>query len=102
MSATSGLGGAPFASAFFRSRRRRTRTMPLVQQFRWADTDDAEQVMMNDWMWPVIIPGETSGQTKVYNGSAWVGKPVKVWDGSAWVVKPVKRWNGSSWVTTPY
>lgn len=43
-----------------------------------------------------------TGGIKVWNGSAWVPKPVKVWNGSAWVVKPVKRWNGSSWITTPY
>lgn len=42
------------------------------------------------------------GNIKVWNGSAWVAKPVKVWNGSAWVTKPVKRWNGSAWVTTPY
>jgi hypothetical protein len=33
----------------------------------------------------------------VWNGSAWVEKPVKVWNGSAWVQKPVKHWDGSSW-----
>jgi hypothetical protein len=35
---------------------------------------------------------------KVWNGSAFVEKPVKVWSGSAWVQKPVKHWNGSAWV----
>lgn len=35
---------------------------------------------------------------KVWNGTAWVIKPVKVWDGTAWEVKPLKRWNGTSWV----
>lgn len=38
------------------------------------------------------------GKIKVWNGSAWVEKPMKVWNGSAWVEKPVKFWNGSSWV----
>ena len=38
------------------------------------------------------------GLMKVWNGSAWVEKPVKVWTGSAWVAKPVKVWNGSAWV----
>jgi hypothetical protein len=33
----------------------------------------------------------------VWNGSAWVERPVKVWNGSAWVQKPVKHWDGSSW-----
>ena len=42
------------------------------------------------------------GNAKVWNGSAWVAKPVKVWNGSAWVTKPVKRWNGTAWVTTTY
>jgi hypothetical protein len=34
----------------------------------------------------------------VWNGSAWVEKPVKVWNGSAWVQKPLRRWDGSAWV----
>lgn len=38
------------------------------------------------------------GKIKVWNGSAWVEKPVKVWTGSAWVEKKVKYWNGSAWV----
>ena len=46
--------------------------------------------------------GGTGGYIKVWNGSAWVAKPVKVWNGSAWVQKPVKRWNGSNWIATPY
>lgn len=50
----------------------------------------------------VVTPPATTGQIKVWNGSAWVAKPVKVWNGSAWVIKPVKYWNGSAWVTTPY
>jgi hypothetical protein len=44
----------------------------------------------------------SGGNIKVWNGSAWVAKPVKVWNGSSWVAKPVKRWNGSAWITTPY
>lgn len=46
--------------------------------------------------------GTVSGQMKVYDGSAFVPKPVKVWNGTAWVVKPLKRWNGTSWVSTNY
>lgn len=38
------------------------------------------------------------GLIKVWNGSAWVEKPVKVWDGAAWVTKPLKRWGGSTWI----
>jgi hypothetical protein len=36
---------------------------------------------------------------KVWNGSAWVQKPLKVWTGSAWVQKPLKVWTGSAWRT---
>lgn len=50
----------------------------------------------------VFRPAGTGGNAKVWNGSAWVTKPVKYWNGSAWVTKPVKHWNGSAWVTTPY
>lgn len=46
--------------------------------------------------------GTTTGQVKVYTGSAFTAKPVKVWDGSAWTTKPVKRWDGSAWVEPPY
>lgn len=51
---------------------------------------------------PDPAPPSSGGNIKVWNGSAWVAKPVKVWNGSAWVTKPVKRWNGSGWITTPY
>lgn len=44
--------------------------------------------------------GGPTGQIKVWNGSAWVAKPVKYWNGSAWVTKPLKYWNGSEWITT--
>lgn len=50
----------------------------------------------------ISLGGASTGQIKVWNGSAWVAKPVKVWNGSSWVVKPVKRWNGSAWVVTNY
>lgn len=43
-----------------------------------------------------------SGDIKVYNGTAWVAKPMKVWNGAAWVVKPVKVYNGTAWVLTNY
>jgi len=42
----------------------------------------------------------TGGQIKVWDGSAWVLKPVKYYNGSAWVEKPLKRWTGSAWVLT--
>jgi hypothetical protein len=41
-----------------------------------------------------------AGQIKVYNGSAWVWKPVKVWNGSTWTTKTLRYWNGTSWI--PY
>lgn len=47
-------------------------------------------------------PPVGGGQIKVWNGSAWVAKPVKAWNGSTWQVKPVKFWSGSAWVTTGY
>ncbi|MFV0135496.1 hypothetical protein ACLGIH_20130 [Streptomyces sp. HMX87] len=34
---------------------------------------------------------------KVWNGSAWVPKPLKVWNGTAWVTKPVKSWSETAW-----
>lgn len=42
-----------------------------------------------------------TGGMKVWNGTAWVIKPVKWWNGTAWVTKPLKRWNGTAWVTLP-
>jgi hypothetical protein len=42
----------------------------------------------------------TAGYVKVWNGTAWVKKPVKVWNGTSWVIKPAKFWNGSTWMTT--
>lgn len=51
---------------------------------------------------PDPSPPSSGGKIKVWDGSAWVVKPVKVWNGSAWVEKPLKRWNGSAWVTTSY
>jgi hypothetical protein len=54
-----------------------------------------------DWVAITIGAIETDfkgGTMKVWNGSAWVARPVKVWTGSAWAIKPVKFWNGSAWV----
>jgi hypothetical protein len=50
------------------------------------------------WVPSGAAPPSTDGYVKVWNGSAWVAKPLKVWNGSSWVQKPVKHWNGSSWV----
>ena len=38
-----------------------------------------------------------AGYVEVWNGSAWVRKPMKVWNGSTWDIKPVKFWNGLNW-----
>jgi hypothetical protein len=43
-------------------------------------------------------PAHIPGRLNIWNGSAWVEKPMKAWSGSAWVEKPVMVWNGSSWV----
>ncbi|HEY8562785.1 MAG TPA: hypothetical protein VIL74_20575 [Pyrinomonadaceae bacterium] len=42
-----------------------------------------------------------TGGMKVWNGSAWVIKPVKRWNGSAWVTARVKFYNGTSWELMP-
>lgn len=42
----------------------------------------------------------TTGYISVWDGAAWVKKPVKYWDGAAWVTKPIKYWNGSVFVST--
>lgn len=47
-----------------------------------------------------FAPPSPSGlQISVWNGSAWVLKPLKRWDGAAWVPAVLKRWNGSAWTT---
>ena len=48
----------------------------------------------------MILRPKPGGNARVWNGSAWVTKPVKVWNGSSWVTRPLKYWNGSAWVTT--
>lgn len=54
-------------------------------------------VILTDDVFDAVIQSGT-GLVGVWNGSAWVQKPVKVWDGAAWTTKPLKRWNGASWV----
>ena len=49
-----------------------------------------------------LRPISLGGNTKYWNGSAWVAKPVKFCNGSAWTAKPLKQWNGSAWVATTY
>jgi hypothetical protein len=100
MAGSSGRGDAPFTSNFFRAHRRRVRTYPLTKPVAWADKNNAQAAVFSDWMFGTGTV--STGDLKVWNGSAWVAKPVKVWNGSAWVVKPAKQWNGSAWVVTNY
>lgn len=47
----------------------------------------------------INLYASTGGNSlKVWNGSAWVVKPLKYWTGTEWLTKPLKRWNGSAWV----
>jgi len=46
-----------------------------------------------------VAPTATTGQPKVYSGSAFAKKPAKVYSGSSFVAKPVKVWTGSTWKT---
>lgn len=50
----------------------------------------------------VSASSTTRGQIKIYDGTAFVAKPVKVWDGSSWGTKPAKRWSGTAWTETNY
>lgn len=72
---------------------------------RWPTTDKnwwhpgpAGTIIRNEFFEAPTPPPGGSGLIKVWNGTAWVEKPVKVWTGSAWVTKPLKRWNGTAWV----
>jgi len=48
-----------------------------------------------------LIP--SSGNVKVWDGSAWRVNNVKVRTaGGLWIIEPVKHWNGSAWVKTNY
>ena len=65
---------------------------PRLQSGSYAD----------DYIIEDFSAGGSTGQIKVWNGSAFVAKPVKVYNGSSFVTKPVKVYNGSSWDTTGY
>lgn len=41
--------------------------------------------------------GTIAGGIRIWNGTAWLKRPVQVWNGTAWVVKTLKVWSGSSW-----
>ena len=47
----------------------------------------------------IAININRGGFIKVWNGSAWVSKPLKVWNGTAWVSKSLKVWTGTIWRT---
>lgn len=65
------------------------------------DDGVAGEILLRDYF-DAPAPPSGGGQLKVWNGSAFVAKPVKVWNGSSWVTKPVKHWTGSAWVETTY
>lgn len=46
---------------------------------------------------PAGAPPPSGSALKVWDGSAWVTKPVKVWDGSSWITGVAKVWDGSAW-----
>ena len=57
----------------------------------------------NPWYTSVLALSLSQGESglmKIWDGSAWVKKPVKIWDGSTWTQKPAKVWNGSEWLIT--
>ena len=60
------------------------------------DEGVAGQILSSDFF---ASASPTQTNLKVWNGSAWVLKPLKHWNGTAWVSAVLKRWNGSSWVT---
>lgn len=63
-------------------------------------SQDAAGQAVSESLYFDAAPSSNTGQIKVWNGSAWVLKPVKWYNGSSWVTKPLKRWDGASWVTT--
>ena len=75
---------------------------PSTNTLSYTDVDIFESTSVIATFRPAAVVSGSTGQMKVYSGSAWVPKPVKVWNGTSWVTKPLKRWNGSAWVITPY
>jgi hypothetical protein len=76
-------------------------TQIALEQWGSASTTTVQalltQAALEMWAPSDIGPAPSTGRAKVWNGTAWVIKPVKVWSGSAWVTKPLKVWNGSAW-----
>ena len=63
-----------------------TLTGSTTYYWRVAATDPAGSNIYGAWSatWSFTV---TASGVKVWDGSAWVVKPIKVWNGSAWVVK---------------
>lgn len=64
---------------------------------------DTEKASVYSWYQQEYLgvappPPARTGQPKIWNGTAWVNKPLKVWDGSAWNEKPVYGYDGTEWV----
>lgn len=62
----------------------------------FTGSSNAARIITDDFFG--VAAGGTAGYVNVWNGAAWVLKPVKVWTGSAWIIKPAKFWNGAAWV----
>lgn len=39
----------------------------------------------------------STSRIELWNGTAWVQKPLNIWSGTAWVQKPLERWSGTAW-----
>ncbi len=61
------------------------------------DNDNASPILYADY-----FNAASNGNVKIWNGAAFVVKPLKVWDGLAFTIKPAKTWNGTNWVETSY
>jgi hypothetical protein len=71
-----------------------------TQFIRVTDTEGYNQTERSDYMldW-MFVPAAVGGTTlKVWDGSAWVAKPIKVWDGATWTAKTLKRFVSGTWV----
>ena len=54
---------------------------------------DKYSIIVSDY----IAPPATSGGVRVWDGTAFVMRPVQVWDGTSWALKPASTWKGTSW-----
>ena len=76
---------------------RKTLRPPLAGSPLWTSRWTKAAEVTDVEFFGAPVPPAT-GRLKVWDGLAWVLKPVKVWMGSAWIEKPLKFWNGSAWV----